>query len=140
MLDYDEELPLTRPQWPNQARCVMEMGINTILPQCRCVMETGINSLTPSAELHSLTPAGHQVLSITLFHRCLHCHTVLCPGTQEPVASHCHGQRHGLGHKLGGDILRSGVQMENQASVLKSHLILALSQVSPLPPQEGQSF
>lgn len=32
MLDYDEELWLTCPQWPNQARCVIEMGINTVLP------------------------------------------------------------------------------------------------------------
>lgn len=95
--------------------------------------------LTSSAELHSLTPARHQVLPIALLHRCLHSHTVFCTGTQEPVASHCHGQRHCLGHELGGDILRSGVQMENQASVLKSHPILALFQ-NPHSPKGSLLF
>lgn len=32
MLGCGEELPLTRPQWPKHARCVMETGIITVLP------------------------------------------------------------------------------------------------------------
>lgn len=61
--------------------------------------------LTSCAEFDSLTPSRDKVLSITLLHSCLHCHAVLCPGTQKPVTSHRHWQGHCLSYQLGRDIL-----------------------------------
>ena len=93
----------------------------------------GQQNLTPGAELDRLAPARHQVLAVTLLHGSLHRHTVLGAGTQEPVASHCHGQRHSLGNKLGGDVLRSEVQTQSRESHWRSGPPLAFPQASRSP-------
>lgn len=77
--------------------------------------------LTPGAELHGLAPAGHQVLAVALFDRRLHGHAVLGAGAQEPVAPHRHGQRHRLGHQLGGDILCRGLRVRRDSTPSPPH-------------------
>lgn len=64
-----------------------------------------LSNVTCGAKLDDFTPLWNDVIAIDLLGGRLHCYRVLCPGAQEPVPAHCHGQRDSLGHQLGGYIL-----------------------------------
>lgn len=69
-------------------------------PGCRALV-----CHTPGAELHHLAPLWHQVVAVRLADCSLDSDAVLRPRAEEPVAPHCHGKRHSLGHQLGWHIL-----------------------------------